>query len=211
MSDTVTIAIIGAIVVLVIFLVSVFAFRDRIQSIQGGPQGITITLADKQAARANLQMAEQTRGQADSDAKPEPERTTRSMRTAEDKISGLTQKLQKTILWVDDHPSNNDYEVKALKPLGVDVIQVRSNDEAYSAIEKSRPALVVTDIGRDREPTDGMDLTETVAKRWPDLPVLIYTSTRSLASKKDEALRRGAKGITAYPSELINMVIENLR
>src|SRR5688572_25742376 len=100
MSDTVTIAIVGAIVVLVIFLVSVLAFRDRIQSIQGGPQGITITLTDKQVARENLQKAEQSKSQADSDAKPEPERTTRSMRTAEDNISGLTQKLQKTILWV---------------------------------------------------------------------------------------------------------------
>jgi CheY-like chemotaxis protein len=207
MSDTVTIAIIGAVVVLVIFLVSVLAFRDRIQSIQGGPQGITITLADKQAARENLQKAEQTKSQTE----PEPERTTRSMRTAEDNISGLTQKLQKTVLWVDDYPANNAYEVKALKPLGVDVIQVRSNDEAYTAIEQNRPALVITDIGRDRERTDGMDLVDSVAKRWPNLPVLVYTTVGYAQSRNAEALERGAKGITGSPAELINMVIENLR
>jgi DNA-binding NtrC family response regulator len=133
------------------------------------------------------------------------------MRTAEDKISGLSQKLQKTIVWVDDHPSDNAYEVKALEPLGINVIQVRSNDEAYSAIEQSRPALVVTDIGRDRESTDGMDLLDSVVKRWPNLPVLIYTTVGYAQSRKAEAAQRGAKGITGSPSELLNMVIENLR
>jgi response regulator RpfG family c-di-GMP phosphodiesterase len=41
------------------------------------------------------------------------------------------------VLWVDDHPDNNVYEVQALEHKDVTVVQVRSTDEAVQAAQHS--------------------------------------------------------------------------
>lgn len=55
------------------------------------------------------------------------------------------------ILWVDDHPSNNDLEREVLEALGIEVFPVKSNKEALTFLPVVRPDLVISDIGRDKE------------------------------------------------------------
>jgi CheY-like chemotaxis protein len=204
MSDSVMIALIGAAVVLIIFVTSVVLFRNRITSIEASKEGIKITLAEREAAQDSLTKAEQSR------MHEEASDPTKLVQTRQ-KIAEIEHKLRKTVLWVDDHPSNNTYEVEALQPLGVEIRQAESNTEAYSEIEKQRPDLVITDISRDNQQTDGLDLVSTLSEQRPGLPVIVYTSYGGARSKKTEALARGARAITGHPAELIQLVLDYLK
>ncbi|MGY4509306.1 DNA-binding NarL/FixJ family response regulator [Bradyrhizobium sp. USDA 3650] len=55
------------------------------------------------------------------------------------------------ILWVDDHPSNNDLERNLLEALGIEVFTVKSNKEALTFLPVVRPDVVISDVGRDNE------------------------------------------------------------
>ncbi|MET4489762.1 hypothetical protein [Bradyrhizobium sp. LA7.1] len=53
------------------------------------------------------------------------------------------------ILWVDDHPSNNDSERNVLEALGIEVFPVKSTKDALTFLPVVRPDLVIGDVGRD--------------------------------------------------------------
>jgi hypothetical protein len=53
------------------------------------------------------------------------------------------------ILWVDDHPSNNDLERNVLEALGIEVFSVKSTKDALTILPVVRPDLVIGDVGRD--------------------------------------------------------------
>jgi hypothetical protein len=53
------------------------------------------------------------------------------------------------ILWVDDRPSNNAFEIAQLRKEGVDVEQVSNTDEALSTLTSGGPfAAIISDMGR---------------------------------------------------------------
>jgi DNA-binding NarL/FixJ family response regulator len=63
--------------------------------------------------------------------------------------------------------------------------------EAYSEIGKRQPDLVIVDISL--EGNDGVELTKELCRRWPDLPVLVY-SMHDEELYAERTLRAGAKG-----------------
>lgn len=52
------------------------------------------------------------------------------------------------ILWVDDHPENNEYEAQAMSALGFRVDIARSTKEAMGRIRDDSYDLVISDLGR---------------------------------------------------------------
>jgi PleD family two-component response regulator len=205
MSDTVIISLIGAAVILIVFFTVVFMFRHRINEIGVSQKGLTIKLSpeEKQTALENLNTAEVNKA---SDPPPAPEIRSRT----EEQINRLTTKIQKRILWVDNQPSGNRYEMRTLQPLGLEIKQVLSNQEAYQELKASQYALVITDIGRTDQKTDGLDLVSTLSDQQPGLPVIVYTSFRGVKKHGQEAAHRGATGIAATPSELVSLVLKHI-
>jgi CheY-like chemotaxis protein len=115
------------------------------------------------------------------------------------------------ILWVDDHPENNAYEVAALRGRGVQITTVKSTSEAEDAIASGQPVdVIVTDMGREEDggfhPHAGLELIEHLHAREPSAPVVVYTSAAALSRVREQALAAGAYGATASGTELLDLL-----
>ncbi len=121
-----------------------------------------------------------------------------------------TEGLQRlgSVLWVDDFPQNNAFEVEALQRKGVDVIQALTTNEALQILA-DRPGIdvIISDMGRVGDgPDAGVKLVGAVHDRWPDKPLLIYASAPAIAQWGQAALDLGAAGVTASATELMGML-----
>ncbi|MGJ4932610.1 hypothetical protein ACQR1I_18025 [Bradyrhizobium sp. HKCCYLS2038] len=53
------------------------------------------------------------------------------------------------VLWVDDHPTNNDPERDALKAIGIQVFRVKNTSDAVRFVPVLEPDLIITDVVRE--------------------------------------------------------------
>jgi CheY-like chemotaxis protein len=121
------------------------------------------------------------------------------------------------VLWVDDMPSNNLFEVGKLEDEGFRVEQVASTGEAEAALQKSQFALVITDMGRMEDgkfvADAGLQLIADIREREssdgsPKTPVLVYCSPKAAAAYGQRARDAGADGVTASTTELLQQIAE---
>jgi two-component system nitrogen regulation response regulator GlnG len=81
---------------------------------------------------------------------------------------------------IDDDRSIRWVLERALQAEDLPVVSFASADDALAAIDKSEPAVIVTDI---RMPgMDGLELLERINTRYPQLPVIIMTAHSDLDS-----------------------------
>ena len=123
---------------------------------------------------------------------------------------------QKRVLWVDDHPENNRYEVAALAKLQIDVQTVTSTGAALNALEEAPEGfdLVISDWGRPWDgPGAGMRLLSKVRSAGSTVPLVFYHGefdSAARAGRRQQALAAGAMGEAVYPAELIPLVLQGL-
>jgi CheY-like chemotaxis protein len=114
------------------------------------------------------------------------------------------------VLWVDDRPSNNEFERKNLRPYGIVFDNVVSTAEAVEQLANEHYDLVITDLGRthssDRSQTAGASFLKHPAVSQGGPPVIVYASRWAL-KQKDVLLRLGAQEVTASRQKLINSVL----
>jgi CheY-like chemotaxis protein len=116
----------------------------------------------------------------------------------------------RSVLWVDDFPDNNVFEVDALRRKGVRVDQVRSTEEALRAFGARTPpySAVVTDMSREEgghdNPRAGLELIAEVRRSDAAVPLIVYASAPAVARTRDEALRLGATVATSSATELLD-------
>ncbi len=111
------------------------------------------------------------------------------------------------ILWVDDFPENNAFEVATMQRKGVQILQARSTHEALQHLERQDVDAVITDMGREGDgPDAGLDLLRRIGETRPGTPVLIYASAVAVARTRAEAERLGAAGCTSSATELLDML-----
>jgi CheY-like chemotaxis protein len=113
------------------------------------------------------------------------------------------------LLWVDDRPSNNEYERQALEALGVKIVISTSTDDALAKIGRQHFDAIVSDMGRPPDPQAGYTLLEELRSSGNQIPFIIYASSR-LPEHQAEAKRRGAIGCTNRATELFVMVVSAL-
>lgn len=117
------------------------------------------------------------------------------------------------ILWVDDHPENNFYEIKALRDRDVTVELVKSTDECLGAIRSARTPFgaIISDMGRreedGKEHSDaGLELIGRLREQEIDTPVIVYASASAVV-RYGERVRAAANGeATASATELMELL-----
>lgn len=114
------------------------------------------------------------------------------------------------VLWVDDRPSNNEYERKWLRPHGIVFDCVVSTDEALEQLINESYDLVITDLGRqgssDRSSTAGAAFLEQPIVRNGGPPVIVYAGTWAVI-KREDLMKRGALDVMADRENLFEKVL----
>jgi DNA-binding response OmpR family regulator len=119
-----------------------------------------------------------------------------------------------TILWVDDHPSNNQLEIAAFKQHGIAVHLARSTEDGLKLIAMNRYPLVISDLGRGEDRLAGLKMIEAMKQREITVPVVIYT-IRPKDRAGQDAQRRlvadaGAADLAVTPLEVRAKVLKRL-
>lgn len=110
------------------------------------------------------------------------------------------------VLWVDDQPQNNDYELKTLQVLGVKVDICKSTEEAIEKISRVGYNVIISDMGRPPDQKAGYTLLDKLRASGNKIPFIIYAGS-NLSDHKAQAKQKGAQGSTNKAVELLNMVI----
>jgi CheY-like chemotaxis protein len=109
-------------------------------------------------------------------------------------------------LWVDDHPENNVNERRMFRQLHVDIDTVTSNDVALMALEAAKYDLLLTDIGRDNETSNGLDLLRMVHSRGMEIPIVIYVGS----FRPEMGVPGYAFGVAHRPDQLLHLTLDVL-
>jgi CheY-like chemotaxis protein len=116
------------------------------------------------------------------------------------------------VLWIDDHPENNVYEIQALHRKDVAVDQVTTTADGLNAVlHATLPYdVVITDIGRkengEDRPQAGLDFIQRMRKADPKTPVFVYASAAAVGRLSEQITAAGASGATSSATELLEML-----
>ena len=100
------------------------------------------------------------------------------------------------ILVVDDESLAREYLGEAVTSLGYSAVSANEAEAALTMIEREQPDVVLTDL---RMPgMDGVQLTQRIQERWPDLPVMLCTAHATVESAVD-AMKYGARDVLLKP------------
>jgi CheY-like chemotaxis protein len=117
--------------------------------------------------------------------------------------------IGKSILWVDDNPSNNELAVRALRKLNLDVEQATSTEQALSAMQRRHFDLIISDMGRGSDMRAGYGLLKSLRDQANQVPFLIFAGSESQEFRR-EAAERGAQLSTNDILELIDNIVKHL-
>lgn len=121
----------------------------------------------------------------------------------------LRQASKATVLWVDDCPSNNAYERRALEALGIRFVLATSTDEALELLRRRRFDAIISDMGRPPDSRAGYTLLDKLRDDGDETPFIIYAGSRN-PKHIAESRRHGAIGCTNNANELLEMVLLSL-
>jgi CheY-like chemotaxis protein len=112
------------------------------------------------------------------------------------------------ILWVDDYPDNNAFEVAGLERKGVSVELARSTAEAMRVVGRAAHPFdaIITDMGREENgqdrPAAGIELIERLKAENVPSPVIVYASARAISRLRPQLVELGVDG-TSSATELL--------
>jgi CheY-like chemotaxis protein len=195
-------------------VLAVYVFLRLFPSLRGiiESRAFTVKVGNMEISvqQASDQLAKQIQDLQDKVAAFTPHADAAAARTPALQSNGEAPLGNLTVLWVDDVPSNNAYEIAKLRGDGVEVIEATSTDEAMGIIASSprRIDIIITDMGRKEHgtfnPKAGLDLIRGVRAAGSKVPIFVYSSARGIQT--DEIERAGATGKTTSPVELIKLV-----
>jgi CheY-like chemotaxis protein len=129
------------------------------------------------------------------------------------KITATQPSLRSAILWVDDHPENNDSIVQALKSLGIRVDLALSTQSALRLMGTNTYGLVISDLGRneggEKRGMAGLELTMAIREAGFNTPIAIYAS-RSGLRHREELEQAGVFLVTDNPTEIFRTAVRTV-
>ena len=122
-------------------------------------------------------------------------------------IDNSNEPAEFSILWVDDNPSNNSFEIANLEDRGFTVTTALSTDEALVAFRTDNFDRVISDMGRRENGRSrgkaGIELTKKLRDVDSEVPIIIYCGGRAARALRSESLEAGANEITSSPTTLL--------
>lgn len=116
-----------------------------------------------------------------------------------------------TILWVDDHPSNNVLEVEEFRRHRIAVHLALSTDDALKLMTMNPYRLVVSDLGRAEDRLAGLKMIAAMRDRAIAIPVIIYTvqpaHAAGQAAQRKLVAEAGASDLAVTPQEVRSKVL----
>lgn len=110
------------------------------------------------------------------------------------------------VLWVDDKPRNNDNIIDMFSGRDISFDRVTSTDDAIKQLSKDDYSLIISDMKRGNSPDAGVKLLKIKNKRFPSIPLVIYSSSTSLAGYWQDAINEGADLVTTKTTELLGYI-----
>jgi CheY-like chemotaxis protein len=122
----------------------------------------------------------------------------------------------RAILWVDDQPAHNAFEIAKLQRDGLEISTAESTQAALALLESraESPALIVSDMGRREglvvKRTAGLELIREARSRGINLPIYIYAAPEAVEKYAQQVLQAGGNGITASPLQLFQFIDQGM-
>jgi CheY-like chemotaxis protein len=183
-----------------------------IQEAADNLQKVVGSLMDAEAARASGQPA----GAAPFTSTSPATRTsseTKSMLPSDRQLNDRARtelSSRRRILWVDDKPEGNAFEMARLKERGIQIDEALSTEEALRLFEPDKYSLVVTDMYRKelgiKNADAGIDLLKELGTMDPSVVVICYCATISKRQYGSSFLKSGGRAITSSSVELFELL-----
>lgn len=163
---------------------------DSLTRLGLGPGGVTMEFAAAKLNEAVAKSDVDTSGAIGAAAK----------QSVLNRLRSHSERLERArILWVDDHPENNDALVELLRRFGATVDLPRSNAEALSLLRNSRYDVIISDVARDDEGPHsdlmGVELAREVFEGWRQQIILFHRAVRPRAPSRRVRSRAAKAGI----------------
>jgi DNA-binding response OmpR family regulator len=114
------------------------------------------------------------------------------------------------VLWVDDHPRNNEVERRYFEHSKIAVYQVKTTEEALELLAMYKYGAVISDMNRNGKPLDGLTLVKAMRRRGDRTPFILYTVVPSPA-QRDLVADAGGQADTVTRAQLYRAVVPLLR
>lgn len=115
-----------------------------------------------------------------------------------------------TILWVDDHPSNNRLQIDEFKQDGIAVHLAETTEDALNLVSMNRYDLVISDLGRGEDRLAGLKMIQAMRQRGRTAPVVIYTvrpkDRAGIQAQQQLVADAGATDLAVTPQEVRSKV-----
>jgi len=106
------------------------------------------------------------------------------------------------VLIVDDEPLVGQLVASLVERVGFHGVVVQSAEAALKVAANEEIGMVITDM--QMPDLDGVSLCRTLAKKYPQLPVIAMSGSGPLAQNEDlrQAIKAGARSIVCKPFKL---------
>ena len=122
-----------------------------------------------------------------------------------ERLTYLTEKkVTCQILWIDNHPENNEQEVQLLRKIGLQVEVAISSEEAEQVIQSKPVNLILSDRSRGGNSREGLDYQLSLVKRGIHIPVVFYVGHHD----KGNGIPPYAFGMTDSPTEILHLAMD---
>ena len=125
--------------------------------------------------------------------------------SSSNRFSSQTARTHK-VLWVDDKPRNNDSIIEMFSGRDVIFDKVTSTEDALLKLTKEDYSMIISDMKRGNSPDEGLKLLRIKSEQFPLIPMVIYSSSKSLAGYWQEAKNEGAELVTTKITELLGYI-----
>ena len=115
----------------------------------------------------------------------------------------MTERDNILILNVDDQDAPRYVKTRDLQETGFNVVEARTGAEALRLIETESPAIVLLDV--DLPDITGYDVCAFIKKKWPDVMVLMTSSTFTTSMHRTRGLDAGADTYLVQPAEPLEL------
>ena len=182
-------------------------------SAEVGTTGVKLNVKRQVEIVKNLALAESKATESQSSEQARAEVKTREVLHFASKAA-TSQTVQQVagarVLWVDDNPSNNVYERRALEALGIQFTLSTSTEDALEKLGSDSYDVIISDMGRPPDNQAGYTLLGELRKHNVLTPFIIYAGSNR-PEHKAEIIKRGGFGTTNNPQELFQLVINAIQ